>query len=81
MYPHSPLPRPRETIHTPHPRSAGAGDESPLPAADNMDERDPDHLLGHEPDAPLRHRIIWYAKCEEAHVARVEVDKWMRRYL
>lgn len=54
----SPLPRPGEAFHTPHPRSAGSRNQGTFPAAHNMDERDLGHFPGHEPDAAIRHCIF-----------------------
>ena len=58
----STVPRPRQTLYTPHPRSPSPRDQSPLSAADNMDERDIGHLLSHEPDAALRHRVLGHLR-------------------
>jgi hypothetical protein len=65
LHHNSPLPRPREALHPSHPGSASARDEGALQPTNNMDQRHLDHLLGHEPDATVRHCVIWYADPKE----------------
>ena len=57
-WPYSPLPRPCEAFHTPHPRSPGPRNEGCIQPEDSMDKCDSGHLLGDEPDATLRHCVF-----------------------
>nr|POE90623.1 hypothetical protein CFP56_60236 [Quercus suber] len=54
----SPFPRPGEAIHPSHPRSPSPRDQGPFPTTNNMDFCHFDHLLGHEPNALVRHCFI-----------------------
>ena len=47
-----------QALHTSPPRSRRPRNKGAIPATDNMDERHVGHLLGHEPDATIRHRLV-----------------------
>lgn len=56
---HSTLPRPGEAFHTFDPRDRRPRDQDTFPTAPDMDRCYAPDLSGHEPDAPLRHRVVW----------------------
>jgi hypothetical protein len=78
LYLHSPFPRSGEAVHPSYPRGPGPRDQGSLPAAHRMDRCDSGHLLGHEPDAVVRHcffRSVKYhgiQKEDREHILTIE---------
>lgn len=70
LFLYSTLPRPREALHTFDPRDRSPRDKDAIPTAPDMDWCHAPHLLGHEPDALVRHCIIWYERAARASAKR-----------